>query len=217
MGGGYHQTPLRIIMAFILISSNFYNPKALLRKLKVIMQYRRSQELIRTKEIQQECHKKQITHTAESTGENPSYVKDIIEKWFEKKPLPFIPLCKRRGVEMALERWYKKGIILGAFSDYPVEDKLNALGISRFFTTMVSVSDPEVNGFKPNTNGFALSAMKMGIDPSEILYVGDREEVDGIGASNAGMQVVILKSIFEKRVNCKYSSFSSFYDLMKII
>ena len=62
-----------------------------------------------------------------------------------------------------------------------------------------------------------VAARKMGIDPSEILYVGDREEVDGIGASNAGMQVVILKSTLRKRANCNYASFRSFHDLMKIV
>ncbi len=213
----YHQFPLRIIIAFLVIFSNLFSPKELIRKVKVIIKYRKSQELIRTKEIQKECHKKQIIHTAESTGEHPSYISDVIKEWFEKRPLPFIPLCRRRGMKKAIARWYKNGIRLGVFSDYPVEGKLNALDISRFITTAVSSSDPDVHGFKPNTNGFALSAMKMGIDPSEILYVGDREEVDGIGASNAGMQVIILKSILRKRVNCNYASFRTFHDLMKIV
>lgn len=213
----YHQLPLRIIIAFLVVFSNIYNPRKLLRILKVIIQYRKSQELMRNKEIQKECYKKQITHTAESTGENPSYVKDVIEKWFEKKPLPFIPLCKRRGVEKALDRWYKNGIRLGVFSDYPVEDKLNALYISRFITTTVSSSDTDVHGFKPNTNGFEVAASKMGLAPSEVLYVGDRAEVDGVGASNAGMQVVILKSLLKKRSTSKYPHFRSFCDLAKII
>lgn len=213
----YHQLPLRIIIAIFIVFLNLYKPKELLRKLKVIIQYRKSQELMRTEGIQKECYNMQIFQTAKSTGENPSYVKEVIEEWFEKRPLPFIPLCRRRGMKKALDRWYKNGIKLGVFSDYPVEGKLRVLGISRFITTTVSSSDHEVNGFKPNTNGFALSAMKMGMDPSEILYVGDREEVDGIGAAKAGMQVIILKSTLRKGTNCNYASVRSFHDLMKIV
>ncbi len=172
---------------------------------------------MRSEGIPGECCKMQINQTAESTGEKPSFVKDVIEKWFEKKPLQFIHLCRRRGVENALDRWYKKGISLGVFSDYPVENKLNALDISRFMTTTVSSSDHGVNGFKPNTNGFAVAVSKMGLVPPEVLYVGDREDVDGIGASKAGMQVAILKSVLSKRTNSNYTSFRSFYDLMKIV
>ncbi len=213
----YHQLPLRVFMASIIILSNFYNPKKLIRILKVVIQYRKSQELMRSMGIQKECYKIQIIQTVESTGESPSYVKDVIEKWFEKKPLPFIPLCKRRGVEKALDRWYRNGIRLGIFSDYPAADKLNILGISRFFTTTVSSADTDVDGFKPNTNGFAVAASKMGVNISEVLYVGDRAEVDGIGASNAGMQVAIMKSILKKRSKYKYPHFRSFNDLMKIV
>lgn len=120
-------------------------------------------------------------------------------------------------MKKAIEYWYEKGIRLGVYSDYPVKGKLNTLGISRFFTTIVSAGDPEVHGFKPNTNGFAVAARKMGMDPSKILYVGDREEVDGLGASNAGLQVVILKSMLKKQTICSYAYIRSFYDLMKIV
>lgn len=213
----YHQFPLRVIIAFLVVISNLFSPKELIRKVKVIIKYRKSQELMRTENSQKECYKGQIMHTAEKTREHPSYISDVIEEWFEKRPLPFIHLCRRRGMKKALDRWYKNGIKLGVFSDYPVEGKLNALGISRFITTTVSSSDTDVHGFKPNTNGFAVAARKMGMDPSAILYVGDRSEVDGIGASNAGMQVVILKSTLRKRTNCNYTSVRSFHDLMKIV
>ncbi len=212
----YHQLPLRAIIGVLVVISNLYNPKELVRKLKVIIQYRKSQELMRNKEIRDDCYKNQIMRTSESTGEHPSYISDVIEEWFEKRPLAFIRLCRRRGMKKAIARWHESGIRLGVFSDYPVEDKLNALGISRFITIMVSASDRGVNGFKPNTNGFAVAARRMGLTPSDVLYVGDREEVDGIGASKAGMQVAILKSTVRKRANCNYAYIRSFHDLMKI-
>ncbi len=37
-----------------------------------------------------------------------------------------------------------------------------------------------------------VAAEKMKLQPSEILYIGDREEVDGVGATNAGMHVQMV-------------------------
>lgn len=213
----YCQTPLRMVMAILLLLSNFYNPRELFRKLKVIIQYRKSQELMRTGGNQKECDKNQIMYTAESTGEHPSYISAVIKEWFEERPLPFIPLCRKRGMKKAIYEWYKNGIRLGVFSDYPVEAKLNALGIAGFFTAIVSANDPDVHGFKPDTNGFAVAARKMGLAPSEVLYVGDREEVDGVGAINSGMKSAILKKGFKKRNHGDYFYFHSFHDLMKIV
>lgn len=213
----YCQTPLRMVMVILLLLSNFYKPKELLRTFKVIIQFRRSQEQMRSLEKVEQCNKNQILNTAQATGESPSYIKDIVEEWFEKRPLSFIYLCRRRGMKGAIEKWFKEGIKLGIYSDYPVDNKLHALGISELIDTRVSSSDPDVHGFKPNSNGFTLAARKMGMDPSEILYVGDREEVDGVGASNAGMQVIILKSNFKKKTNSNYAYVRSFHDLMKIV
>lgn len=213
----YHQTPLRVIMFFLLVSLNFHNPKELLKKFKVIIYYRKAQETLRKSHgIQGENSNNQLMLTAEITGERPSYISEVVEEWFEKRPIPFIRLCRRRGLKHAFEIWHKKGLKLGVYSDYPVrKDKLHALGIYRFITTIVSANDSEVYGFKPKTNGFAIAAKKMGVRPSDILYVGDRPEVDGVGASEAGMRVMILKGITKKGTACHYPSFCSFRGLLK--
>lgn len=213
----YHQTPLRVFMTFLLIFTNIHSPKELVRKVKVIIQYRKSQEILRKSPLMlKKSLQDQLLLTTEATGEPLSYVSDVIDEWFEKRPLPFIRLCRRRGMEHAFEIWHKMGLKLGIYSDYPVrKDKLHAFGIHRFITTIVSASDSEIYGFKPKTNGFAVAAKKMGAKPSEILYVGDRPEVDGAGAFEAGMQVVILKGITKKRTVCHYPSFSSFRGLLK--
>ncbi len=111
----------------------------------------------------------------------------------------------------------KKGFKLGVFSDYPVHDKLKALNMSDYFSVAVSASDPEVSGFKPNTTGFHVSAQKMGLKHSEIVYVGDRPEVDGIGAFNAGIPVIIFNSFWKSKDTSDFPSVSSFHKLLEIL
>jgi len=214
----YHQTPLRVIMILVLITLNMHNPKELLRKIKVIMSFRKAQETLRRypqKDV--DYPSRQIHITSENTGESPAYISETIQEWIENKPLPYLRLCRRKRIKTVIALLHETGLKLGVYSDYPVEKKLDALDISQYISVIVSASDPEVNGFKPQTNGFSVAARRMGLNPSEILYVGDRPDVDGAGASAAGMQVVILNGLLKKKTTREYPSISSHYDLLKII
>lgn len=86
----------------------------------------------------------------------------------------------------------ERGYHLGVFSDYPATEKLKALGVRDYFTTVVSSQDNEVRGFKPNTTGFGIAVSRLGLLPGEVLYVGDRLDVDGRGAKGAGIAAAIL-------------------------
>jgi HAD superfamily hydrolase (TIGR01549 family) len=213
----YHQAPLRAIIILLLIAHKIFNPLELKRIIKVIVQYRKSQEILRgSSETQNGNQNNQLALTARLSGESVSYVSDIIEEWFEKRPIPFLRICKRRDLETTIDLLDKKGIRLGVFSDYPVKKKLEALRISNFISTVVSSHDERVAGFKPMTNGFKIAAEDMGLAPSDILYVGDRPETDGVGSSEAGMHVIIFRG-FSRKNSCEYPSISCFSDLLKAI
>lgn len=214
----YHQTLLRPIMIFLLVLLNIHNPKELFRKAKVIAFYRKAQENLRHSfHGSSNCSSKQIDLAINNTGESYAYISKTIMEWFEKRSLLFLRLCRRRGLNFVLNQLYQNGFKLGVFSDYPAQDKLRALRVYEYFSIIVSENDPEVKGFKPKTNGFAVVARRMRLEPFEILYVGDRAEVDGVGASEAGMPVIILKSFFDKKKPYDYPMLGSFYDLPKII
>jgi FMN phosphatase YigB (HAD superfamily) len=216
-GTFYYQTPFRAIMILLFVSFNIHNPKELLRKAKVITAYRKAQENLRySLQGSSNCSIRQIDLAINNTGESHGYVSKTIIEWFEKRPLPFLRLCRRRGLNSVLCQLHQKGFKLGVFSDYPTQYKLLALKIYKYFSTVMSANDPEVKGFKPKTNGFAVAARRMGLKPSEVLYVGDRAEVDGIGASAVGMPVVILKGFFDLKKSCDYPVLSSFDGLPKM-
>jgi putative hydrolase of the HAD superfamily len=50
----------------------------------------------------------------------------------------------------------------------------------------------DVNAFKPHPRGFLAAAERWGLAPDSILYVGDRPEVDAVGAAAAGMRCVVI-------------------------
>ena len=213
----YHQALLRPIMIFLLVLLNIHNPKELFRKAKVIAVYRKAQENLRHSfHGSSNCSSRQIDLAINNTGESYAYISKTIMEWFEKRSLLFIRLCRRRGLNFVLDQLCQKGFKLGVFSDYPAQDKLRELRVYEYFSIIVSANDPEVKGFKPKTNGFAVAARRMGLKPSEVLYVGDRAEVDGIGASAVGMPVVILKGFFDLKKSCDYPVLSSFDGLPKM-
>jgi FMN phosphatase YigB (HAD superfamily) len=53
-------------------------------------------------------------------------------------------------------------------------------------------ADPEIGVLKPNPRGFLHACEIWGLDPQDVLVVGDRAEVDAAGAAAAGMSSVIV-------------------------
>ncbi len=183
----YHQVPLRLTMCFWL-ATLICRPIKFLKTLKIIYNYRRAQEELRHSKEQIG----QIALTVIKTGESLSDVESVVQEWFERRPLCLIKFFRRKGVSVVLGKLQEKGVKLGVFSDYPAHTKIQALGLSSYFSIIMSASDKDVEGFKPDSNGFELAAQQMGLRPDEIVYVGDRVEVDGLGAKYAGMKPVII-------------------------
>lgn len=211
----YHQAPLRMMMVLLLIVRYGHRPKELMRNMRIILAYRKAQETLRAGRCEGlDCADRQVALTASRTRESVAHVKNVIEEWFDRNPLIFLCFCRRKGLVPALRNLHGHGVQLGVLSDYPVQDKLKALGVSNWFSVVVSAGDAGVSGFKPNTSGFAVAAGKMGLQPAQILYVGDRPEVDGAGAAAAGMKPVILKKLFAFGPVRGYSCIRSFSSLL---
>lgn len=188
----YHQFPVRLVMCCQLLL-HLYTPVKLYKMIKIIYSYRKAQEELRHNRNVHANSTSQIDRTVEKTGESHFFVREITEEWFEKKPLPFLKFFRRKGIVPVLDYLQGRDVKLGVYSDYPARAKLQALGLRKYFSTVISASDEEVVGFKPISNGFFIASLKMGLKPEEILYVGDRVAVDGAGAMAAGMKAVILK------------------------
>ena len=113
------------------------------------------------------------------------YMKDMV-KTLERH------FSARKGLDTLLDGLGKQGVKVAVFSDYGcVERKMMALGIdcSRF---SLIVDSPSFGGFKPCASSFQKVASELGLEPSDILMVGDRTDTDGEGAKASGMKFIHL-------------------------
>lgn len=82
------------------------------------------------------------------------------------------------------------GYPVAVTSDFPVERKLDRLGLDDLFECRLWT---EESGYlKPHPEPFIQLAACMGHRPEEILYVGNSYEYDVVGARNAGMHAAHL-------------------------
>lgn len=133
----------------------------------------------------------QLQATAAATGLSVQAVEACVKYWMEVSPLPFLSLCARRGLIRNIRHWHCLGVPMGVYSDYPAEDKVRQLGLASVFKTVVSSSDPEVRALKPHPRGLKVAAGRLGTPPLNTIYVGDRDDVDGIAAARAGMRAAL--------------------------
>lgn len=189
----YRQTMLRAIMLVHMVLAVVNRPWCALRKIRVILHYRQVQEALRRTQIDkhlapdaQECG------ATERTNEPLEMVRATTRYWMEELPLRFIPMCARHGLIRRIRKWHAMGVPMAVYSDYPAAGKLQSLGIGGLFRAVVWSSDPDVCAFKPNPRGFEVAAERLGLPASCTVYVGDRADVDGMGAGQAGMRAVIV-------------------------
>ena len=99
------------------------------------------------------------------------------------------------GVRETLEALRGKGMKLVALSDHYSDAKLRALGVHSLFDAVYAAE--ETGHLKPHPKGFLAVCDSEGIEPQQLVHIGDRDETDGEGARSIGAQSLILKKDFQ--------------------
>jgi FMN phosphatase YigB (HAD superfamily) len=190
----YAQLPLRIAMgleiAAVTAATLFTGG---VRVPRVIGTFRRVRErLRRDRDAGVPLVACQYSAPADALGMSAADVERIVDEWIYRRPLKWLPYCRRRALFGSLDWLDRRGLRKGVLSDYPAHEKLAALGVAERFDLVVTTLEPDVDAFKPDPRGFLVAAARWGLEPSEILYVGDRFDVDGAGARAAGMPFALL-------------------------
>ena len=191
----YHQGVLRGFMALELGALPFSTrssraTRGVWRSLKAFRRVR--EELRRLEAPEVSLATLQYVEAALRAGEDQAYLERVVTEWIYQRPLKYLRFCKRSGLEAFLTFLDGRGIRVGMFSDYPVEDKLQALGLAGRMSLTLCATEPAINAFKPHPKGFLHACALWGVSPDEVLYVGDRPEVDALGAERAGMSCALL-------------------------
>ena len=131
---------------------------------------------------------------AKRIGNDKEYVRQTINQWMFLVPLECITLCKYASVIEFINEVKKEGKTVFLYSDYPVEAKAQALGVS--FDRQYTPGDGIPNELKPSKtimNIIISELLKRGYDSEDILYVGDRAEKDGESARIVGIDYIDIR------------------------
>jgi HAD superfamily hydrolase (TIGR01549 family) len=134
----------------------------------------------------------QYSEAARRAGLPESELEAEVAEWIVQRPLKYLPHLIRSGTREALATLKADGVQIGVFSDYPARDKLKAMALDHMVSLVVDATEADVNAFKPHPRGFLAAAARWGLEPGAILYVGDRPEVDAVGAVAAGMRCAVI-------------------------
>lgn len=214
----YRQKPLRRAMALRLISHYLLRPMGALRTARILSAYRGAQEDLRKgSRPEGSIAEAQLRMAAERAGAGLEEVANCVARWMEQEPLALLPRFLQPGLMELLNAACERGLRLGVVSDYPAVEKLRALGIAQHFEVVVTAQEPEVNAFKPDPTGLKVALQRLGIASQEVLYVGDRPEVDAVAACAAGIPCVILTDVRTGGNSTYRNRISSYNELSRVL
>jgi 2-haloalkanoic acid dehalogenase type II len=118
-----------------------------------------------------------------------SLAEDIDFQWFK-----IAKICLYDDVKPTLEKLRKEGFKLGLITDGyrdELERMLSKFGLQDFFD--VCVCADTIGKRKPNPQVFKYALDKLNVSPSETVFVGDRLDIDYLGAKEAGMTPILIQ------------------------
>jgi FMN phosphatase YigB (HAD superfamily) len=189
----YEQGPVRRAMLYRILRAYRMSPVQGLWTLRTLYAFRKAQEVLRNIPPNSgDIAGAQLLIAGRRMGVSAETIAPLIARWIEQEPLSLLANSLREGIIELLREAKRCGMRLAVFSDYPANRKLAAMGIADFFDVVVSAHDPDVQRFKPDPIGLELTLRRLAVGKSEAVYIGDREDVDAVAASRAGMQHFIL-------------------------
>jgi putative hydrolase of the HAD superfamily len=135
----------------------------------------------------------------------------IDELWWEFSHLQVYP-----DVEPTLSQLRDKGLKLGLVTNSFKQDLdyvLGELGLEKWFNTIACIDS--CNCTKPNKEIFLYALNKLGVKPSESLFIGDSVVHDYEGALNVGIKSLLIDR--EGIIPNRYDKISSLTELLKIV
>lgn len=189
----------------LLLASLFPSPLLALR----YNLYRRSVRKEQSETEPRNYRKRQAATIAKSEeSKKVDRLYDAIEhQFYQKWKKSFAKIKPYPHLRSAMEWLLQKGFRIAALSDFPIENKLNALNVADLIE--FSLCTEESGYLKPHPEPFLLLCDHLHVEPKEVLYVGDSCYKDIEGASSVGMKSCLFnpraKGFREKKILRKCS------------
>lgn len=179
----YHAAPVKAAMALELAAAG-------LRVAPLLRRFRIEHERVREAEgALGDPFARQLAGAALALGVEPATLYGVVDDWMFRRPGKWLRAARRRGFLAELAVFRAAGGRTALVSDYPARRKLEALGASALFETVVASGEPGgPKSLKPSPEGVLAAAARLGVAPAHCLVIGDRDDADGEAARRAGMR-----------------------------
>lgn len=179
----YWQKGLRRQMLLELLGAALVSPQAR-KDLRILKTFREIRESLGER-VKSGFAEAQYRLPAEKLGISPERVEEAVRRWIFERPLRHLARHRVNGIREWMEGLRADGVRLGVYSEYPAEEKLEALGLR--VDLAVASTDPAVDAFKPNPKGLEVVVRRLGGETDRALFVGDRLDRDLPCAEAAGV------------------------------
>lgn len=183
----YYQRPLQCMMALSLAGYYAFHLRRI-KELFVVKKYRKIREVSAgtyTEDVSE--HYRQA---GQSYGFSAKEAEIIIQRWMYTVPCRLLKYVRDNRLKVIIDQLQSRGITATVYSDYPVEEKLEALEMT--FPRCFSSFDPVIQCLKPNPVGITNILKEMNTLPQDAVMIGDRMSKDGQAAISAGIDYCIL-------------------------
>lgn len=205
----YNQTVLRKIMMRKLLIYYLFKPWKY-RELLIIYHFRKERDK-RAGFSGKDLNNEQYNWCAKRLNVEIDLVRRVIDKWIFTIPNDYLKLCMYPGVHEFFTELKNAGIQTAIYSDYESKTKLIKMNLET--DLQVCSTDSGIDAFKPLPNGLFMILSNMNVPSENCLFIGDRFELDGLCAKNAGVEFFLIeKNNAEAGLFLKLSS-----DLIKFI
>jgi len=171
----------------------------LFRHCRFMLAFGRARDIIRQEQaalaVQQpsriDFYERQAQLVAEQIKAKKEEIREKIDRLIYRGWEPFFLKIKPfPHVKELLGELKAAGMKLGLLSDFPPETKLEYLGLSSLWDTVLCTES--IGALKPAAMPFEELAKALGCQPGQILYVGNSRRYDVEGAKRAGLKAALL-------------------------
>ena len=191
-----------------------------LKHLRFYLKYNKVRKLLHHTAPLAHFYEYQARNLARLTGDSSevaaqkikSMVYDGMKPYFDKiKCFDYVP--------EAFQKFKEAGLKVAILSDFPPEQKGEIWGVKQYCD--VILGSEEAGALKPSKYPFGILAQKLGVNPEQILYVGNSVKYDVEGAKNAGMKTAYILPWWRRVLGLSLPgadiSFSSYRQLVDIV
>lgn len=203
----YNQSKLRKKMLFRLLKYYLFRPFRI-NELLILYHFRVEREK-NAGYVGTNLESQQYEWCADRLNIPVSKVKAVISKWIFESPNSYLAACLYPDVQNFINLIRQSDIKIAIYSDYDALQKLKYLNIDA--DLVVASTDQHINSFKPNPGGLNYIMKTYGCQPKECLFIGDRQELDGLCAAYAGVPFLLI----ENKKNQTNKFYSQLMDLFK--